>query len=68
MALVARTGSFNTVVLSTVRHAGDLNYRLVVVRDCCADPDAEVHAMQQDLNLRPSSTSPIVPALSNGLQ
>jgi nicotinamidase-related amidase len=33
------------VVLSTVRHAGDLDYRLVVVRDCCADPDAEVHAM-----------------------
>jgi nicotinamidase-related amidase len=23
------------VVLSTVRHAGDLDYRLVVVRDCC---------------------------------
>ncbi|HXO32884.1 MAG TPA: isochorismatase family cysteine hydrolase [Candidatus Acidoferrales bacterium] len=33
------------VVLSTVRHPGDLDYRLVVVRDCCADPDAEVHAM-----------------------
>jgi nicotinamidase-related amidase len=33
------------VVLSTVRHAGDLDYRLVVVRDCCADPDAELHAM-----------------------
>src|SRR5260370_22115041 len=31
------------VVLSAVRHAGDLDYRLVVVRDCCADPDAEVH-------------------------
>jgi nicotinamidase-related amidase len=30
------------VVLSTVRHAGDLDYRLVVVRDCCADPDAEL--------------------------
>ncbi|SAL54666.1 isochorismatase hydrolase [Caballeronia udeis] len=36
------------VVLSTVRHAGDLDYRLVVVRDCCADPDAEVHAMLLD--------------------
>jgi nicotinamidase-related amidase len=33
------------VVLSTVRHAGDLDYRLVVVRDCCADPDAQVHAI-----------------------
>jgi nicotinamidase-related amidase len=36
------------VVLSTVRHAGDLDYRLIVVRDCCADPDAEVHAMLLD--------------------
>jgi nicotinamidase-related amidase len=33
------------VVLSTVRHAGDLDYRLVVVRDCCADPHDELHAM-----------------------
>src|SRR5258708_35983755 len=32
-----------------VRHAGDLDYRLVVVRDCCADPDAEVHAMLLDI-------------------
>jgi nicotinamidase-related amidase len=37
------------VVLSTVRHAGDLDYRLVVVRDCCADPDAEVHVMLLDI-------------------
>lgn len=36
------------VVLSTVRHAGDLDYRLIVVRDCCADPDAEVHAILLD--------------------
>ena len=33
------------VVLSTVRHAGALDYRLVVVRDCCADPEAELHAI-----------------------
>jgi nicotinamidase-related amidase len=31
------------VVLSTVRAAADLDYRLVVVEDCCADQDAEVH-------------------------
>ena len=37
------------VVLSAVRHAGDLDYRLVVVRDCCADPDADVHAMLLDI-------------------
>ena len=31
------------VVLSTVRHATDADYRVVVVSDCCADADAEVH-------------------------
>ncbi len=31
------------VVLSTVRHAADADYRLVVVADCCADRDPEVH-------------------------
>lgn len=30
-------------VLSTVRHATDLAYRVVVVRDACDDTDAEVH-------------------------
>ncbi|MGH6877728.1 MAG: cysteine hydrolase family protein [Rhizomicrobium sp.] len=31
------------VVLSTLRHAADADYRIVVVSDCCADKDAEVH-------------------------
>lgn len=31
------------VVLSTVRHAADSDYRLVVVGDCCADRNPEVH-------------------------
>jgi len=31
------------VVLSTVRHGADADYRLVVVSDCCADRDPEVH-------------------------
>ena len=31
------------VVLSTVRHAADLDYQLVIVEDCCADQDPEVH-------------------------
>jgi nicotinamidase-related amidase len=31
------------VVLSTLRHAADADYRLVVVEDGCADRDAEVH-------------------------
>jgi nicotinamidase-related amidase len=37
------------VVLSAVCHAGDLDYRLVVVRDCRADLDADVHAMLLDI-------------------
>ena len=37
------------VVLSTVCQAVDLDYRLVVVRDCCADPDAEAHAALLDI-------------------
>src|SRR5258708_33582359 len=36
-------------VLSTVCQAVDLDYRLVVVRDCCADPDADTHAMLLDI-------------------
>lgn len=31
------------VVLSTVRQAADLDYRLTVLRDACADADEEVH-------------------------
>jgi nicotinamidase-related amidase len=31
------------VVLSTVRHAADADYRIVVVADSCADGDPEVH-------------------------
>lgn len=31
------------VVLSTVREAHDLDYRLVVLSDACADPDPDVH-------------------------
>lgn len=36
------------VVLSTVRHAADMDYRIVVVRDGCADPDAETHRVLMD--------------------
>lgn len=35
--------STSGVVLSTLRYAADSDYKLVVVQDCCADPDAEVH-------------------------
>jgi nicotinamidase-related amidase len=30
-------------VLTTVRWAADIDYKLIVLSDCCADPDAEVH-------------------------
>ncbi len=30
-------------VLSTVRWAADIDYQLIVLSDCCADPDVEVH-------------------------
>ena len=32
------------VVLYTVLHAADTDYRIVVIKDCCADLDAEAHA------------------------
>lgn len=31
------------VVLSTLLHASDCDYRLVVIADCCADTDAQLH-------------------------
>lgn len=36
------------VVLSTLRHAADADYRVTVLRDCCADTDPEVHACLLD--------------------
>jgi nicotinamidase-related amidase len=36
------------VVLSTLRQAADLDYRLVVLRDACADADEEVHHVLLD--------------------
>jgi nicotinamidase-related amidase len=35
--------STSGVVLSTLRQAADLDYRLTVLSDGCADPDTEVH-------------------------
>jgi nicotinamidase-related amidase len=32
------------VVLSTLLHASDIDYRLAVIKDCCADLDPQVHA------------------------
>ena len=36
------------VVLSTLRHAADVDYRLLVARDCCSDSDSTVHACLLD--------------------
>jgi nicotinamidase-related amidase len=33
------------VVLSTLLHACDADYKLIVIADCCADLDAELHAV-----------------------
>jgi nicotinamidase-related amidase len=35
--------STSGVVLSTIRDAADHDYRLIVLADCCADTDPEVH-------------------------
>ncbi|WP_419672492.1 cysteine hydrolase family protein [Cedecea neteri] len=39
MAGLTTTG----VVLSTVRQAFDLDYRIIIACDCCADPDKQAH-------------------------
>ncbi|HTU26382.1 MAG TPA: isochorismatase family cysteine hydrolase [Pirellulales bacterium] len=44
------------VILSTVRHAADADYNLVVVGDCCSDPDAEVHRLLIDTVLSKQAT------------
>lgn len=46
--LVLAGVSTSGVVLSTVREAGDRDYRLLVLRDCCADPDTHVHDILLD--------------------
>jgi nicotinamidase-related amidase len=42
-SLVLAGISTSGVVLSTLRQAADLDYRLTVLADACADPDPEVH-------------------------
>lgn len=40
--------STSGVVLSTVRWAADMDYKLVIISDACADRDAEVHRVLMD--------------------
>lgn len=42
-SLVLAGISTSGVVLSTLRQAADLDYRLTVLADACADADPEVH-------------------------
>ena len=46
--LVVAGISTSGVVLSTVREAADRDYRLVLIRDCCFDPDPELHGLLFD--------------------
>ncbi|HYW04289.1 MAG TPA: cysteine hydrolase [Gammaproteobacteria bacterium] len=46
--LVLAGVSTSGVVLSTLRHAADADYRLFVLGDCCADGDPEVHTCLLD--------------------
>jgi len=48
------------VVLSTIRHAADADYRLVVVADCCSDPDPEVHrVLVEKVFARPATVTTV---------
>jgi nicotinamidase-related amidase len=57
-------------VLSTLRDAADRDYRMFVLSDCCADPDAEVHRVlmektfprQADVITLSDFTAQILPA------
>ena len=44
------------VVLSTVRAASDLDYRLIVLEDCCADVNLEIHQCLINLVLPKQAT------------
>ena len=49
------------VVLSTVRYAADLDYRLVVIEDCCADQDPDVHDfLTQTVGLELGKVEPVL--------
>lgn len=48
--------STSGVVLSTVRQAADMDYRLIVVKDCCLDRDEEVHRVLTEKIFPPYAT------------
>ncbi|MGH7298119.1 MAG: cysteine hydrolase family protein [Polyangiaceae bacterium] len=66
LEMVLRAGGITTlvlagiatsgVVLSTVRQAADLDFAMVIVEDCCADRDAEVHRVLMEKVLARQAT------------
>ena len=40
--------STSGIVLSTLRYAADMDYKITVLKDCCMDRDAEVHRVLMD--------------------
>lgn len=48
--------STSGVVLSTVRQAADMDYRMIVVKDCCVDRDDEVHRVLTEKVFPPYAT------------
>ncbi|MEX3954143.1 cysteine hydrolase family protein [Paraburkholderia sp. EG287B] len=54
-------------VLSTLRQAFDLDYRLIVARDCCADLDDDVHQMLMDKLFPPHAEVVLSTDISNAL-
>jgi len=47
-SLIVAGISTGGVVLSTIRDAADRDYRMLVLTDCCADPNPEVHRVLID--------------------
>jgi len=48
--------STSGVVLSTVRQAADMDYRMIVIKDCCLDRDDEVHRVLTEKVFPPHTT------------
>ena len=55
------------VVLSTLRHAADADYRIVVVKDCCSDRDGEVHRVLTEKVFPRQATVVVAEAVLGGL-
>ncbi len=53
---MATPKSTSGVVLSTAVQAADLDYRVVILKDCCADLDVDVHACLIDKVLTRQAT------------